>query len=57
MSAREAALNVISEAIEQSPLVVTLDGAPCPSSDLIIVMLDALDDAGWRLLPPEGDGT
>lgn len=55
MSSREAALNVISEAFEQSPLIVTLDGVPCPSTDLIVVMLDALDDAGWKLQPPEGD--
>lgn len=56
MSARETALNVIAEALDQSPLVVSLDGAPCPSTDLIVVMLDALEDAGWKLFPPEGDG-
>jgi hypothetical protein len=49
---REQAIDTVAIVFERSPVVVTVNDMACSGEDVAIIVVDALEDAGWTLVPP-----
>lgn len=53
MCARAGAIGVVASAFNAKPVTILVNDAVCLGDDAAIIAIDALQDAGWTLTPPE----
>jgi hypothetical protein len=51
--ARQRAESVIVDALVRAPLEILINDELCEPTAVAVVVLDALEEQGWKLVPPD----